>query len=146
RKTVRRNPARNVHADGRDLAALRMHAGQSRDAKRGDAKIIHRAHQDFLQVANIAIDVFAIGTQIDYWITHELAQSVVSRLTAAIRFKDSNPARSQEFVRRQNSIRRRAPSQSQRVRMLEQKQRVGLLIRQNRALGLLLNLERSAVL
>ena len=92
------------------------------------------------------MNVFTIGTQIDDWITNQLAKAMISRFAAAVRFKHANISGSQNFFGSQNSCGRRAAPQGQRVRMLEQKQRVRLRARQNRALGLLLDCQRSRII
>ena len=58
-----RDPAFDVDADGGDLAFDCVNAGQAFDAKGFDAKIGHRADQNFFEIADVFVDVFAIGRQ-----------------------------------------------------------------------------------
>ena len=145
RKTVSGYPPRDVYTDGRNLSPRSVHAGQSFNPKGFNIKILHGANQNFLQIANKAMYVFTIGTQVDNWITYNLAQPVIGNFAATICFKQRHAAFVQDFMGCDYSITSRAPAERQRVRMLEQKQRVRLFARQNRALGSLLNVEPGAV-
>ena len=89
--------------------------------------------------------VFTIRTQIDNRIADYLSWSMISSLAAAIGLKDGHAVRSQYFIGRDDSVLRRAPTESQRVRMLEQKQRIRLCARQNGRFGLLLQIECGGV-
>ena len=60
RKTVRRHPSFEMHADCRDLAFCRMNACQTFDAKGFDAEISKRPHQNFFEVADIFMYVLFI--------------------------------------------------------------------------------------
>ena|SRR5437870_2095538 len=71
---------------------------------------------------------------------------MIRGLAAPIRLKDSHAARSQYFIGRDDSVLRRASTESQGVRMLEQKQRIRLRARQNGRFGLLLQIERGGVI
>src|SRR5437773_479931 len=47
---MRGDPARDMHADGRHLAAFRVRARQSFNTKSLDLKVAHRSDQYFLQI------------------------------------------------------------------------------------------------
>src|SRR5437763_1876509 len=136
---MRRDPPRDMDSDCGNLAARRVHSGQTRNPERFNLKITHRPNQDLFQVAHKAMHVFAIRTQVDNWIADKLANAVISNLTAAIRFKDTDTTRSQQLFGHDDSVRARSPAERERVRMFEQKQRVRLLARQNGALSSLLH-------
>jgi hypothetical protein len=74
-----------------------------------------------------------------------LAETVVSKFPAAIRFENCYTARVQSFSRSNNAVGCGPPAERQSVRMLEQKQRVGLLPRQNVVCSLLLDPQPFAV-
>ncbi len=61
RKAMSGYPARDVHADGRNLSARRVHARQACESKGADLKICQRANQYFFKFAHIAMHVFAIA-------------------------------------------------------------------------------------
>src|SRR5205807_6630875 len=145
RKAMGRYPARDMYSYRSNFSTRRVNARQSRNAKRFNVEVAHRANQNFFQVAHVAMHVFTIGTEIDNRIADDLAQSMISHFAAAIRFEHSHAARLQKFIIRDDRARRRTSAQRQRVRMFEQKQRVRLFIRQNRELGLSLDIERSRV-
>ena len=110
------------------------------------SKVAQRPNQNFFQIANITEHVLAIRTQVDDRISDDLAGSVIGDLSSAICLKDTHVAFLQEscLKRLLRRLRERRPHR-QSVRMLEQKQRVRLGARQNRALSLFLNGERRRV-
>src|SRR3989442_9690773 len=142
---MRRNPARDVHADGRDFATMGVHAGQVLDPKCLYTKVTNRAYQYLFEITDEAMNIFAIRAQVDNWITNDLAQAVISHFAAAVSFEDSYAARLQHIRRRDYPGLSRAAANRQGVRVLEQKQRIGLSTRQNCALGSFLDLERRAI-
>ena len=90
---MRRDPARDVNADRCDLAAPGVNAGQALDSKSIDTEVRHGPDQYFFQIANVAMNVLAIGTEIDDRITNNLAQPVIGNLPAAICLKQRHVAR-----------------------------------------------------
>jgi len=92
------NPARNVYSNGGDFSALGVYASQTFDPEGVDTEVSHGPNQDFFQVAHVTMHVFAIGTEIDDWITDYLAQSVISHLSATIGFKQSHVSRVELFL------------------------------------------------
>ena len=82
-----RNPARDVYSDGRNFPALGVYASQTLDSKGVDTEVRHGPNQNFFQIAHVTMHVFAIGTEIDDWITDYLAQSVIRHFSATIGFK-----------------------------------------------------------
>jgi hypothetical protein len=94
---MRSNPARNVDSDGCDFPALRMYASQTVDSKGVDTEVCHGPNQYFFQIAHVAMHVFAMGTEIDDWITNHLAQAVISHFSAAVRLKQRDISRAELF-------------------------------------------------
>jgi len=86
RESVGGHPARDVYADRGDFAALRVYTGQAGNAKRFDIKVVHRANQDFFQIAYEAMHVFAIRAQVNNWIADDLAQPVIRNFAASVGF------------------------------------------------------------
>src|SRR2546423_1469734 len=70
---------------------------------------------------------------------------MISDFAATIRFEHSHAARGEYFVWRDDRAPRGSTSHRQNMRMLQQKQRVWLLVRQNRALATFLDFEPRAV-
>jgi hypothetical protein len=91
---VCRDPARDVHTDGGDLPARRVDASQSLDAKGVDAEVRHGPDQHFFQIANVTVNVFSIGTEINDRVPDDLAQAVISHFSAAVGLIHSHVARS----------------------------------------------------
>src|SRR5688500_10230539 len=75
------------------------------------------------------MNVFAVGTEINNRITNYLAQTVISHFSAAIRFKQCDVSLVQLCFVQKNGRVVPAPSDSERVRMFQQKQRVELSAR-----------------
>ena len=121
-KAVRRNPAFDVNADRHDLAVAGMHARQTFEPESLDLKIAHRADQDFLDVADVSVNVFAVGREIDDRIADDLTDAVIRDLAAAVGFKNFDTEIFQGFGSCQNATRFRPPSERKSVRMFEQKQ------------------------
>ena len=71
-ETMCSNPARNMHTNGCHFTAVRVYTGQAFDPERIDTEVGHGPNQDFFQIANITMNVFAVGTEIDDWITDHL--------------------------------------------------------------------------
>jgi len=125
-EAVRRDPARDVNADRRDLAAPSVNASQALDPKRFDAEVWQRAYQDLFQVAHVTMHVFTVRAEIDDRITDDLTQPVISYFPAAIRFKQGDVSLFELFFVEQDRRTVAAAADRQRVRVLEQQQRVGL--------------------
>src|SRR5258707_5532540 len=96
------NPASNMYAYCRHFAAVRVHASKSFDAKRVDAEIAHRTNQDFFQIADIAMDVFTVRTEVYNRVTDHLTQPMISDLASAIRLKHCNASSTQFRLVEQN--------------------------------------------
>ena len=84
---MRSDPACNMDPDGCDLPALRVYTGQTLDSKSIDTEIRHGSYQNFFQVTHVAMHVFAVGTEIDDWVTDHLAQAVIRHFSATVGFK-----------------------------------------------------------
>ena len=123
---MRGDPARDVYSDRRNFSAVGMHARQTINAKRFNAEISQRPNQHLFQVANVAMNVFAVRTEIDDRIADNLSEAVISHLPAAIRFKQRYVSLLQFFFVEENRRAVAAPADGKRVWMFEQKQRVGL--------------------
>src|ERR1051325_533001 len=145
-EAVCRHPACDVDADGGDLARSGMHAGQSLDAKALNTEIRDGAHQDFFQITYVAVNVLALRAQVDDRIADELAQAVIGDFTSAIGLEDGDAALFNHILRHEYASGLCAAPEGQRVRVLDEKQRVGLVPAENAPLGLLLDGERRAVL
>jgi hypothetical protein len=143
---MRRDPARDVNADRGDLAAPRVNAGQALDWKSIDTEVRHGPDQHFFEIANVAMNVLAIGTQIDDRITDNLAQSVISHFSAAIRLKQRHIPRSKLLFVEQDRGAIAAPANRQCVWVFQQEQRVGLDAGFDRKLGLFLDCEGGFVI
>ncbi len=119
REPVRSHPARDMHADGGNLAAWSVHTGQALNAKGFNSEIPRRSNQDFLQIADEAMHVFPIRAQVDNWITYDLAQPVIGNFAATIRFNYSDGARTQDFIAGDYATIVGAAAERQRGRVLE---------------------------
>ena len=72
------------------------------------------------------MNVFAVRTEVDNWITDHLAQAVISYLPAAVGFEQSYISLPQLFLVEKYCGTITAAADRERVRMFEQQQRVGL--------------------
>jgi len=94
---MRCDPSSDVNSDCRNFSASRMYAGQTIDAKAFDIKVSHGPNQDLFEVAHVTMNVFAVGTEIDDWITDHLAQTVIRHLPTAIRFEQRHVSGAELF-------------------------------------------------
>src|SRR5688572_8853059 len=76
REPVARNPSRDAHADRPELVRADPDTGQAGHACRGNAEISGGPNHDFLEVANISVDIAAIRAKVDNWVTHDLPWTV----------------------------------------------------------------------
>ena len=101
RKAMAGHPARNPHANGRQLGAparARPDAGQPLDPSRVYAEIAGRTNQHFFEIAHITMYIAPIGTKVDDRISHELAGSVVRDVPAAPRLVNFDSALSEQLA------------------------------------------------
>ena len=91
------DPARDVYSNRCNFPALRVYTRQTLDSKGVNTKIRHGSNQDFFQIAHVAMHVFAIGAEIDDWITNHLAQAVIGHLAATIGLKQRHISRAELF-------------------------------------------------
>ena len=125
-EAVARHPSRDPDADGRKLFVADPRAGQSLDAPRFDPEIGGRLDQHFLEVADVAVHVAAIGFQIEDRIANELPRTVIGDVAAAAGFMDVDAARS-ELIGRGEYVRPpavAANAEREDVRMLEKDQQI----------------------
>src|SRR6266567_6101744 len=113
-----RDPASNMNPDGRHLTLRSMYTGKTLNPQRLNAEIGHCPHQDVFQIAHVTMNIFAFRTQIDYWITDNLAQAMVSYFPTAISFKNADPPLPQRFLALQHCRIVAAATDCQRMRML----------------------------
>src|SRR6266404_3692166 len=113
------DPTGNMNPDGRHLTLRSMYTGKTLNPQRLNAEIGHCPHQDVFQIAHVTMNIFAFRTQIDYWITDNLAQAVVSYLPAAIGFKNVYSPFPQRFLAPQHCRTVAAATDCQRMGMLE---------------------------
>src|SRR6185369_13003684 len=125
-KAVRRDPARDVNSDRGDFTAPGVYARQTLDAKRLDTKIRQRPDQNFFQIADVTMEVFAIRAEVDNRIPNDLPETVIRDFPAAIRLEQRHVALLQFFLVEQNRRAIAATPYRERMRMFEQQQRVGL--------------------
>jgi len=95
---VRSNPARDVDSNSCNFSALRVYTCQTIDSTGVDTEVRHGPNQDFFQIAHVAMNVFAIGTEINDWITNHLTQAVIGHLSAAIGLKQRYISRAELFA------------------------------------------------
>ena len=90
RVAVRGHPARDVDADGAELArgALEPDAREAFDPRRFDAEGRGGADDGFLEVAAIALDVPPVAVEVEDRVADELARPVEGRLAAAVGLYD----------------------------------------------------------
>ena len=91
-----------------------------------DAEVGRRPNQHFFEIAHVAVDVAAIGLEIDDRIADELPGPVVGDVAAAAGLVDLDAAR-RERIRRREDVRApavAAHAERQDVRMLDEQQHV----------------------
>ena len=83
REPVARHPPGDSDADRGQLAVAHPDTRQPRHAPGFDAVVGRHPDQHFLEIAHVAVDVAAVGLQIDDGIADELAGAVVGDVAAA---------------------------------------------------------------
>jgi hypothetical protein len=94
-KPVARDPTREAHPDGRQLLGPHPGTGQTGDALGRNPVVCGRPNEDFFEVAHVAVDVAAIGFEIENGIAHDLAGTVVGDVAAPAGFVDVDTPRRQ---------------------------------------------------
>src|SRR5690606_25618703 len=74
---------RDAHAYGGDLLAGGPDAGEPRHASGGDGEGGERADESFLDVADVAVQVAAVGLEVQDGIADELSRAVIGDIPAA---------------------------------------------------------------
>ena len=82
-----RDPAGDAHADGGDLlrpalCVLDPRAAEPRDSFRCDTELSASADHHVLDVAHVAMNVLAVGSEVDDGIAHELPRAVIGDVAA----------------------------------------------------------------
>src|SRR5262245_7252820 len=97
------DPAADADTDGRQFLLASFwsdpHARQAGHATRLDAKARGGAHQRFFEIADISMDIAAIGPQVEDGIADELAWTVIRDVATAAGLVDGH-ARAGELFRR----------------------------------------------
>src|SRR5262249_50616058 len=119
-------PPRYPDADGRQLLASDPDAGQPPDPAGPDAKIRGRADEHLLEIANVTVDVAAVGLQIDDRIAEDLAGTVVRDVAAPNGFVTMDTAGCEQAGRSQDM---RPPpvaadAKGQYVRVLDEQEQI----------------------
>src|SRR5262249_14927366 len=83
RETVTRNPASYPHSNRGNLLVTNPDTSEAFDSPPIHIKLRDRADQHLFDVADVAMNIAAVGFEIDYGITHKLARTVVSHVAAA---------------------------------------------------------------
>src|SRR5439155_16938108 len=83
RKSVTGDPSGNADTDGREFLLPNPYAGQAGNPSSLDPVIPRHSNQHFLQIANVAMDVAAIGFQIDDRIPDDLTGTVIGDVATA---------------------------------------------------------------
>src|SRR5262245_17063876 len=131
REAVAGDPPRNPDANRGELFLTHPHACQTVNAFGLDAVIGGDANEDFLQIANVAMNVAPIRLQVDDRIADDLPWSVVSDVAAAARFEHSDSLRRERLGCRQDvrATTVTAHAERQHRRMFDKQKSVGDLVR-----------------
>ncbi len=119
---MRRHPAGNVYADGRDLALLYPHAGEFRDAAGGDAEIGQSSDEHFFQRADVSRHVALPLAQIENRIAHQLPGTMISNVAAAIGRVKCHAGAFQDLIAGEQVFAVPVAAQRNHVRVFDQQQ------------------------
>ena len=126
RKAMTGDPARETNADCRQLIATHPRAGEPFDAMRRDAVIACCANQNLFEVANVPVNVAAIGLEVDNGVADELTGAVIGDVAATSCFVDVDASSCQLIGRREDVAAPAVPPHAERqdVRMFEEEQQI----------------------
>jgi len=109
RESMARDPSRDPDANRRELLTPDPYAGESLDAVSRDPVVGSRPDQDFLEIADILVNVAAIRLQVDNRVAHDLSGTVIGNVAAAPGLVHFDAAGGKRFRGRQDV---RAPAVS----------------------------------
>ena len=75
-------------AERGDFAFLDPNAGEAFFARSGDVEVGEGADEGFFEVAEVGVEVFATGGEVEDGVADELSRAVVGGLTATVDFDD----------------------------------------------------------
>src|SRR4030095_9235698 len=89
-KAVARDPPRDPDADRANLLIANPGASESLDPPRPQSIVAAHANHHFFQVANITVDIAAVGAQVENRVANDLPGTVVGDIATASRFRNDN--------------------------------------------------------
>src|SRR5207244_13454582 len=127
REAVAGDPAGDPDPDGGQFFASHPDPGEAVHAARRDPVVARGSYEHVLEIAHVAMDVAAVGIEIDDGVADELPWTVIRDVAAAAGLEDVHAARGERIGGgedvRPTAI--AANTERQHMRMLEQQQRVG---------------------
>src|SRR5206468_7464222 len=84
RKTVHGDPMANTYANGSNLAVADPDSGKRFASPSGNAVSGEKLNEQSLEPPQILVQILTTSTEIDNWISHQLAGSMICRLTSTI--------------------------------------------------------------
>src|SRR5688572_20113137 len=119
-----RHPVPSMHADRRDLACMRPHAGVAAVATCLDAHLAECHDERFLDLAQVPVQVLAVSLEVEDGVAHQLSGAVEGDVAAALDFVHLDAARAKPFGRGDDVRLLRRATEGDDRRMLEQQQDV----------------------
>jgi hypothetical protein len=102
RESMAGDPSRNPDANRRELLTADPYAGESLDAVSRDPVVGSRPDKDFLEIADVLVNVAAIWFQVDNRVADNLSRTMVGNVAAAPGLMHLDAARSKRFGGRQD--------------------------------------------
>ena len=127
-----------MYADRGYLTLNSVNTGQPFDPECVDAEIGHSADQHLFYVANVPVNVLAIGRETDDRVTDDLSRTVISYAPAAVYLKNLGTQPPQNISRCKDPVILRPAAESKGMRVFKEQQMVGFSAPDHGCLKLLL--------
>ena len=82
------DPFADADAESGDFALFDPDAGESFFARSGDVEVGEGADEGFFEIAEVGVEVFSSGGEVEDGVADELSRAVVGGLTATVDFDD----------------------------------------------------------
>ena len=116
------HPDETRTADRRQLPIPDPGTGQPRLPPHFEPKLAEDADEHFLEVAQVAVQITAVGLQVENRVADELTRPVIGNVATAARLEEFDPPLFPLLGGEENVFRVRSATQCDDVRMLEEEQ------------------------
>jgi hypothetical protein len=124
-ESVRRHPTRDAYADGAELGVSQPYARMLRDALSGDSEVGACSDHDLLEIANVTMDVAAVGGEVENRIDDGLPGAMKRDVAAASALENVDALGAEGVDGKQQMLSSSIATQGDDGRMLHEQHSVG---------------------